>query len=70
MVLGMALPSVPIGASAVQLEAPVAENDVAWGEMPAYSDLKTNQTYFTDNEWKGTTVGGVDNAAVVGINIF
>lgn len=68
MVLGMVLPTMSIDAFAAEITAPTAENDVQWDEMPSYSNLEANQTYFTGNEWKGTTVNGVDNADVVGIN--
>lgn len=51
-----------------------AAQDDPWDEakapsgMPSYSDLKPGQTYFTGNEWKGTTVNGVKNADVMQVN--
>lgn len=67
MVLGM-LPGLSADAFAAEQAAPVADNGVKWDEMPSYSELQKDQTYFTGNEWKGTTVDGVNNAAVIGIN--
>ena len=68
MVFSIAAPTMSIEAFAAAVEAPTAENDVAWGDMPAYSAVEPGQTYFTGNEWKGTTAGGVDNSDVFQVN--
>ena len=68
MVFSIAAPTMSIDAFAAAVEAPTAENDVAWGDMPAYSAVEPGQTYFTGNEWKGTTAGGVDNSDVFQVN--
>lgn len=58
MVFSIAAPTMSIEAFAAAVEAPTAENDVAWGEMSAYSAVEKGQTYFTGNEWTGKTVDG------------
>lgn len=67
MVLGFAAPVLTSPAAAAET-APTAENSTAWGEMPSRSDLAPGQTYFTGEEWKGTTVGSVKNAEVFQVN--
>lgn len=68
LLLGMALPAMPMHASAAPVAAPTAANDADWGHMDAVSALQPGQTYFTGNEWKGTTAGGVDNSDVFQVN--
>lgn len=50
LLLGIALPAMPMHASAAPVAAPTAANDADWGHMDAVSALQPGQTYFTGNE--------------------
>lgn len=66
MLLSVAMPVLSITAVAAQGDPWNA--DAQWGEMGSTSLLEPGKTYFTGDEWKGTTVGSVKNAEVYQVN--